>query len=242
MKLVVDIGNTNLKWTLASDSAWNVGESVAIEPDLGRLLDRIWGGMAPPQHVLVSNVSGAQVGEALQAWTVSTWGLQPDYFSSTDRFRNIRNGYRDPSQLGCDRWAAIIGARALSEGDLCVVDCGTAVTIDALNHEDRFIGGIIFPGADLVRDSLLTGTSDIAEKGADFRKVLGRTTAECVSGGSCFGVAGAVDRILSEMSEVLEEPTIFITGGGAHFLLPFLHHSPRYEPDLVLIGLAKTLE
>lgn len=242
MNLVVDIGNTNLKWTLQSQGSLQRGQSVPMEFDIDGLLDRIWGGMDFTGRILVSNVSGERTKESLTGWCLRRWGTTPEFFYSALRFQDIRNEYRDPRQLGCDRWAAIIGARALATGALCVIDCGTAVTIDALTGDDRFIGGIIFPGAALVRDSLLTGTSDISEKRADFRSVLGRTTAECVSGGSHFGVAGAVDRILSEMESVLGEPTLFITGGGARFLLPFLHHSPQLEPDLVLIGLAQTLE
>jgi len=242
MNLVVDIGNTNLKWTCVSDGPWRKAESVPIEGDISDLLSGIWGGMNPPDSALVSNVSGKRTEEVLRSWVGANWGIDPVFFRSEKQCRGIRNEYRNPGQLGCDRWAAIIGARSLSDGDLCVVDCGTAVTIDALTHDHRFIGGIIFPGAALIRDSLMAGTSDISEQGTDFSGVLGRTTAECVSGGSYFGVAGAVDRILGEMASVLDDPALFITGGGARFLLPFLHVSPRFEPDLVLIGLARTLD
>lgn len=241
MNLVVDIGNSFLKWTLVENGPWRKGCPVPLQEDINAMLNRIWGNIDPPKNVLVSNVSGRRVMTALGAWTAANWGMEPLLFQSAERFQNIRNGYRVPEQLGCDRWAAIIGARSLAEGDLCVVDCGTAVTIDALTRDDRFIGGVIFPGIALVRNSLLSGTSEIAEKQARYKGVLGRTTAECVSGGSYFGVAGAVDRILSEMASALDEPTPLITGGGARFLLPFLHHSPRMEPDLVLIGLAQTL-
>jgi type III pantothenate kinase len=242
MNLVVDIGNSNLKWTRVGDGPWQAGESVTVSGDIDQLLNRIWGDIDSPQNILISNVSGKPMEGALRHWIGTHWGTEVDFFRSAERYRNIRNGYRDPTQLGCDRWAAIIGGRSLSAGDLCVVDCGTAVTIDALTRNDRFIGGIIFPGASLVRNSLLQGTSDITEKRADFGEVLGLTTAECVSGGSNFGVAGAVDRILSEMEALLDDPTVFITGGGAGFLLPFLHHTPQFEPDLVLMGLAQTME
>ena len=242
MNLLVDIGNSNLKWTCMSDGPWRKAESVPVADNVPGLLGSIWGEVTPTRRMLVSNVSGKRMEDAVRSWSSTNWGIDPVFFRSEERFRDIHNEYRDPCQLGCDRWAAIIGARSLSAGHLCVVDCGTAVTIDALTGDGRFIGGIIFPGAALVRESLLAGTSDISEQGADFSEVLGQTTAECVSGGSNFGVAGAVDSILDEMASVLDKPALFITGGGARFLLPFLHHSPRFEPDLVLIGLAQTLE
>lgn len=242
MNLVVDIGNSNLKWTIVDAGPWRAGDSVPLQDDVAALLDRVWGAMDPPRRFVVSNVSGKHVESEVRKWSLAKWGIEPRFFRSTAQFSTLRNEYRNPAQLGCDRWAAIIGARSLTVGDLCVVDCGTAVTIDALTGDDRFIGGIIFPGPALVRDSLLSGTMDISEQRADFTEVTGQTTAECVSGGSHFGVAGAVDRILSEMESVLDSPALFITGGGARFLLTFLHHSMQPEPDLVLIGLAQTLD
>ena len=154
----------------------------------------------------------------------------------------MENEYDQPEQLGCDRWAALIGARSMTtSGALCVVDCGTAVTIDGLTQEDRFIGGVILPGIDLMQESLLTNTSDILESRAEFKQVIGKTTAECVSGGSFIGTAGAIERVLREMASIVGEPKMYITGGDAPQLLPLISYSLQYEPDLVLIGLAHTL-
>lgn len=241
MKLVVDIGNSRLKWNPVDKGPWQAGQSVSLQDDLGALLDEIWRDAPLPETILVSNVSGAGVADQVRNWTMSNWGLEPKFFRSAARFSTITNEYRNPQQLGCDRWAAIIGARSLAAGDLCIVDCGTAVTIDVLTREDRFIGGIIFPGVDLMRDSLLSGTANIREHRASLKQVLGRTTAECVTAGSLFGAAGGIDRILIEMTTMLDEPRLYITGGGAGILIPLLDHSLQHDPDLVLIGLAHTL-
>lgn len=241
MNLVVDIGNSRLKWNHVDKGPWQAGQSVSLQEDLGALLDEIWRDAPLPETILVSNVSGARVAQRVHNWTMSNWGLEPRFFRSAARFKTITNEYRNPEQLGCDRWAAIIGARSLAAGDLCIVDCGTAVTIDVLTREDRFVGGIIFPGVDLMRDSLLSGTADIKEHRANLKQVLGRTTAECVTAGSLFGAAGGIDRILIEMTTMLDEPRLYITGGGARILIPLLDHSLEHDPDLVLIGLAQTL-
>ena len=92
-----------------------------------------------------------------------------------------------------------------------------------------------------MRDSLLSGTADIREHRAGLKQVLGRTTAECVTAGSLFGAAGGIDRILIEMTTMLDAPRLYITGGGARILIPLLDHSLQHDPDLVLIGLAQTL-
>jgi len=241
MSLVVDIGNSRLKWSFVDNGPWQAGRSVSLQDDLGALLDQIWRDTPTPETVLVSNVSGFRVANSVRHWTISNWGVEPGFFQSGAYYKTLTNEYKNPAQLGCDRWAAVIGARSLVAGDVCIVDCGTAVTVDALTGSDRFLGGIIFPGVKLIRDSLLSGTSDITEHSAEPQKVPGRTTAEGVTLGSLFGVAGGVDRILHEMKGLLDEPQLYITGGSARFLLPLLNHTLKYEPDLVLIGLAKTL-
>lgn len=241
MNLVVDIGNSRIKWSPLGDGSWCPGRSAALEEGLARLLDRSWKDMDPPGRVLVANVAGKPVSECVAAWTREHWHVEAEFFKSTARFGDIVSEYAHPPQLGCDRWAAIIGARALADGALCVVDCGTATTIDALTADHRFIGGVIFPGVELIQRSLLTGTAEIKERRDGFKEVFGTSTAECVSGGSFIGAAGAIDRVLDEMSVVLDQPVLYITGGDARSVLPLLRHPCRHEPDLVLKGLARVL-
>lgn len=242
MKLVVDVGNSRIKWASFDDKLWAESQSVAMQGDIEFLLDYHWGALFPPKAILVSNVAGKETQRGLQAWMRKNWGVDPVFFRSTPIYKGITNEYARPEQLGCDRWAALIGARSLLvHGSLCVVDCGTAITVDALTTDDRFIGGIIFPGIDLIQQSLLEGTSDIIENRAEFKHILGTTTAEGVSGGSFVGVAGAIDRFLHEMCAILDNPKLFITGGDAPLLLPLLTRSLQYEPDLVLLGLAHAL-
>ncbi|MDJ0956082.1 MAG: type III pantothenate kinase [Arenicellales bacterium] len=243
MKLVVDVGNSRIKWARIDNNRLANSQSVAMQGDTGFILDYHWGNMSPPEAVLVSNVAGKEAEQNLQTWIQKNWGIDPAFFRSTATYQGISNEYARPEQLGCDRWAGLIGARSLLEhGSLCVVDCGTAITVDALTADDRFIGGIIFPGIDLIQQSLLEGTSDIVENRAEFKQVLGTTTAEGVSGGSFIGVAGAIDRALHEMYAILDNPKLYITGGDAPLLLPMLTKSLQHEPDLVLLGLAHTLK
>ena len=242
MKLVVDVGNSRVKWAGFDNNLLVNSQSVAMQGDIEFLLDYHWGSISRPEAVLVSNVAGKDTERGLQTWVQKNWGIDPTFFRSTPAYRGIVNEYARPEQLGCDRWAALIGARSLQEhGSLCVVDCGTAITVDALTTDDRFIGGIIFPGIDLIKNSLLEGTSDVTESRAEFKQAFGTTTAEGVSGGSFIGVAGAIDRVLHEMCAILDDPKLYITGGDAPLLLPLLTRSLEYEPDLVLLGLARTL-
>ena len=243
MKLVVDVGNSRLKWTQVDGNVWHRGSTVSLTDKIEDLLDAYWVNMDLPCSVLVSNVSGQQNAQSMASWVRTHWNMDTEFFQSTAYYQEMVNGYEQPEQLGCDRWAALIGARSLTaSGALCVVDCGTAVTVDAITEEDGFIGGAIFPGIDLIQESLLERTSDILENRAEFKQVFGTTTAQCVSGGSFIGIAGAIDRILDEMCSRVGEPTLYITGGDAPQLLPLVSYSLQYEPDLVLLGLAHTLD
>ena len=95
-----------------------------------------------------------------------TIGRPPEFASSTDTAAGVRNGYSNPAQLGVDRWLAVIGAFHRHRDACCVVDAGTALTIDGVDATGQHLGGFIVPGPRLMVESLLTGTSDLADRWA----------------------------------------------------------------------------
>jgi len=152
----------------------------------------------------------------------------------------VRNRYRQPEQLGVDRWVALIGARGLTSSAACVVDCGTAVTVDALSAEGEFLGGAVFPGLRLLRDSLVRGTAGIPANEGDATDCLARSTADGVAAGTLFGLAGAVERLIDEYRRTLGATMrVFLTGGDAPALAARLRAAHTPVPDLVLKGLAR---
>ena len=135
--------------------------------------------------------------------------------------------------------AALIGARSLSAEAACVVDCGTAVTADALSAHGEHLGGLILPGLVLMRHSLLAGTADVRPSGAADVALLARNTAGAVLAGTLYALVAAVDRIAADVSaEIDGKVELFLTGGDAALLLPLLGRRWRHEPELVLRGLA----
>ena len=241
MNLVVDIGNTRVKWSVVDDGPWRAGRAEFRQQHMVSLLDAFWGELPAPEKVVVSNVAGEVVEDEVRQWLLDKWNLTPLMFRASARYNTIVNKYTHPEQLGCDRWAAVIGGRSLADGNLCVIDCGTAVTIDVLRADDEYIGGAILPGLGLSRNSLLAGTSDIAEIDLEFSGHLGRTTGEAVAAGTFYSIVGGIDRILNEVKDSCGEPRIFVTGGDALNLLPSFHHAMEHQPDLVLMGLAQIL-
>lgn len=239
VSLVLDLGNSRIKWAFAENGLRDVSAR-AYGDDFGRTLDEIFATCPRPARALAVSVADPAYSEALARWLKARWGLVLERVVARDAQLGVTNGYLEPAQLGADRWAALIGARTRLTGNLCVVDCGTAVTVDALDVQGSFRGGVILPGLALMRSSLRQRAPGVREtEGAD-RSCLARRTADAVAAGTLFGVAGAIDRIIAEQTAALGgDLEVIITGGAAAQILPCLRHTAVHAPDLVLEGVAR---
>lgn len=239
MILLVDVGNTRIKWVLW-DGVQYVDQGHLLHKDSNRatLGAQLWAHLERPHRAIIANVVGAEMGVALDHWLRKTWSLQADFVRSQAAGFGVKNAYSAPSQLGVDRWVAMIGAKDLLQQPCCIIDCGTAITIDALSEQGSHLGGVIFPGIRLMRQSLYRDTSQIPEEQSDGVVLLGSSTRECVSGGTVYAVAAAIDGITRRMEETLGQGSQrLLTGGDAETLLPYLQGSYRLEPDLIFHGL-----
>jgi type III pantothenate kinase len=249
VQLLVDLGNSRLKWAWSGPGeAWSTGEVLHRGRALPALLDEIWGeaGLVP-DRVVVASVAPSVRRTALGDWVFARWGRVPTVIRAEAECLGVVNRYLDPASLGADRWAALIAVRGLTRANACVVDCGTAVTVDALSAEGEFLGGVILPGLDLMRESLLAGTA-LVRSTAGEPTCLGRATGEAVAGGTLYGLAGAIERVLAEQARALGggggAPVVFLTGGDAGQLHPLLRpavgaQNLTFVPDLVLRGLER---
>src|SRR5690349_4424834 len=126
MTLLIDLGNTRLKWAQHGAGAWQPGALMHRERALPQLLDDAWRDLAPPARVVMTSVASADTQAALDRWLQNRWHLSAQRLTAQREQLGIKNTYRDPSALGADRWAALLGARAACSGDCIVVGCGTA--------------------------------------------------------------------------------------------------------------------
>jgi len=151
----------------------------------------------------------------------------------------VTNGYARPEQLGCDRWAALIAARAAAAGPLLVVNAGTALTADALSAEGVFLGGVIVPGLDLMRSALAARLPGLDLAGGR-RERFPLSTADGVATGTVQALAGAVERMAAELarhSVPRAAPRCVLSGGNAAWLAPELNLEVLIVDNLVLEGL-----
>ncbi len=234
MILALDAGNTRIKWGL-----W-AGGFVAQGSIPTAYADRLFDALhmhARPRRAIASNVAGDPVRRQIEQ-SLQPWGGTVQWVESSAERCGVRNGYAVPGQLGTDRWAGLIGAHARAHGDVLVVNCGTAVTVDALTADGAFLGGLILPGIDLMGQSLARGTAGLPLEEGAF-EVFPRSTANAIHSGALQAVCGAIERMRTAFVAQREQVGVIMSGGAAHRIAPLLAPAPVLAPSLVLEGLVE---
>jgi type III pantothenate kinase len=237
--LLIDMGNSYLKWTLASD-AGDVSKVNSIP--LGSVSEYSWDSCERPARILVSCVSSPNHKQALIASIKNKWQRVPQFLSSPAQGVGVSNAYSEPSRLGSDRWAAMVAAYHIAQMAVLVVDAGTALTVDAIDAKGTHLGGLISPGLQLSRSILDTGTQiniDYAQMDTSNR-FFGTSTEAGIIAGTTYAADGLIERAFNELSAITDsgETRCILTGGDAVQLEKTLQCPCALEPALVLKGLA----
>jgi type III pantothenate kinase len=239
--LLVDIGNSRLKWALASlASGPGPVESCEHDNTLPDAIGEKWAAIDRPQQLLVSSVAGGGIVDQLGELAWNLWGIEMQLPVSEKEYAGLVNCYAHPERLGIDRWLAMIGARESITGPVCVVDAGTALTIDVVDASGRHRGGLILPGIDLMTGSLQSGTAipDYSEPLAG--AMLGCSTVNAIQLGSLQALGSLVDRVANGSS--IEGLRLLLTGGDAARVASVIEYPVEHIPDLVFRGLMTFIE
>jgi type III pantothenate kinase len=245
MILLVDAGNTRIKWAGLEGGALQSGATV-LRRDGAEDVDSLatlWAVLPVPQRLLIASVAGAEFGVRVGAWSKKFWGIEPEFVTAQAQSFGVANAYTEPQRLGVDRWLALIAARRVVTGPVCVVDCGTALTVDVMAEDGAHLGGLIIPGLGLMRRALLEKTAGIeaAIGGIPHEEVslLAKDTRSGVMGGTLYATIAVIDRIVQDVTEAIgADLGCVLTGGDADTVRPLLPAGFHYEPELVLKGLA----
>lgn len=241
MTLLLDIGNTRLKWAWHEQGGVRSADACAYKgTSLDDLLEQLFGS-ASMGAVIVSNVRGKAVEKLISDWFLSQKQLIVRFVYSSAAFRGLKNAYSIPEQLGVDRWLAIIAATQKYSGAVCVLDCGTAVTLDIARGDGQHMGGLILPGLNTMRTSLSANTSGAQWRAEDSEEkgCLGLDTQACIALGTVAAIAGTVERTARKFEQVYEQALkVILTGGDATVIADKLQMECVVEPHLVLEGLA----
>jgi type III pantothenate kinase len=253
--LLLDAGNTRLKWALLDKGQMGgFGSCRHGGEDLARSLASHWAPLPTIDRVLLASVAGALFDTALQHVLKELWGLQAERLVSPAVGSGIVNAYAEPQRLGIDRWLALVAARRLAAGPVCVVDCGTTVTIDRLDAEGCHQGGLILPGLAMVMQALSAGTDSLS--GGSYlddprfdghwaeQAVAGlmQDTASAVTAGILTTLVATIDRVINDTNRDAGLAECVMTGGDGRRLQPLLAMPCHLRPHLVLEGMAVLAE
>jgi type III pantothenate kinase len=232
--LAIDAGNTRIKWGLHDGQRWITTGAVGKQETL-RLGDT-WKQMPTPSEIVISNVAGEVIRAELSV-LIAHWGVSPLWVAAKAFQCGVTNGYEQPSQLGCDRWAALIGAHHLHGSAAIVIVAGTAVTIDALTANGKFLGGFILPGPGMMVDALTAKTAGIRVERGEFQ-IFPTNTRNAVWSAAIQATSGAFDRLYNALVVAGEtSPATLLSGGAAEIIEPYLRGPVARVENLVLEGL-----
>lgn len=243
--LLFDVGNTFIKWGLLDELKLVDLGCIRNEDFLAKECNALIK-LIPPDagRVIACCVASNNIDAKLTTLISNNYDCLIEYVQSESMAYGIRSGYQDASQLGVDRWVAMIAAKTQFSGDITVIDLGTAVTIDTIDEFGDHIGGQILPGLQLMLSSLDKKTdritlplisNDLTNMKINF---WGDNTNDAIVFGACNAICGAIERAIICLQENGHSPTVILTGGDALVFKNLMNEGYRHRPNLVLEGLA----
>lgn len=237
MKLLIDAGNTRIKWALVSDGGdWQ--RSGVLPVGQASELPGLLAGLDDKMQIWVSNVAGEGVANLVRN-ICDGKSARTHFVVAREKQCGVRNGYSNAAQLGSDRWAALIAAWHLTQGQCMVVNCGTAITIDTLSGQGEFIGGLIMPGIELMQHSLAGATDQL--KYVQLKPGQGKyvrfplNTADALFSGAVQAGCGAIQRQHALLDD--DNAPVILSGGAAGILKENISLPLRVVDNLVMQGL-----
>lgn len=228
MKLLIDAGNTRLKWRLVEQGQCrSAGVLSHNEIDT-----RAWRALPAPDAVFGCCVADESVRSAVETVCLELWRIMPGWLRVTAEAGGLSNAY-DIATLGPDRWASAVAAYQLAGGAALAVNAGTAITVDAIDARGRYLGGTILPGLFLLRQALARNTARLPLAEGHVAS-FPTTTVDAIQTGAVDAACGAIERLYGRLGQ---EANIYLSGGDAERLLSHLLLPARWVDNLVLDGL-----
>jgi type III pantothenate kinase len=246
MAVLLDVGNTRLKWASLERGELAGRGSAVHRGSLDAAIAAFEAALPAKPRIIASNVAGEAVAQRLASLVAARPGASLELVATSAERFGVRCAYADPSRLGVDRWVSVLAAHHAQRprAAACVLNAGTAVTFDAVDAGGAHLGGLILPGASLLAAALDRHTSNIGRTApvtavARGLELLGRNTDAAVGHGAWLAIAAALDRAVTTVASALgATPVVYLTGGDAAALEGWLETRVELRADLVLEGLA----
>ena len=242
--LAIDIGNTRLKWSqyeAPTPGARLLAHGAEFLENIDKLSDGPWASLPAPARMLGCVVAGDALKRRAEE-QMELWDFSPQWVVPSAEEAGLRNGYDFPPRLGADRWVAMVGARhrvLRRDGPrpMVVVMVGTAVTVEAVDVDGTFMGGLILPGHGIMLRALESGTAGLHVPTGDVRDFPTNTSDALTSGGT-YAIAGAVERMVQHVQRHCgAEPACIMTGGAGWKMEPHMTRSFELVDNLIFDGL-----
>jgi len=251
--LLIDAGNTRIKWAV-----YRAQEKVLESTQAHDYQNSTWTQQLKQQlivdacaRIILCSVAGAGITQAITKLSVETSTPLQTLANGLIALGLSQTNYQNPQQLGVDRCLLMIGARAtVAQGRLCVVSCGTALTLDVLDQHGRHLGGIISASPRSIRQKMVQDAAginvdiDLPSNLIKIDSVFTQSTEQALYNGSALSAIGLVQQVWQQLQGQDEATTpqsawrLLYSGGGMPELLPYLPTEGVYYPDLIMTGLA----
>lgn len=248
MKLLIDLGNSRLKWALWDGARLQRGASLPHAPTQNATADgaraevdfsALWKDVPAVGAIWIASVAANALEQRLVQSLAEHFAVSARLARSPAAACGVRNAYSAPARLGVDRFLGLVAAHRDVAGPAVVAGCGTALTLDAIGADGVHLGGVIAPAPPLMRQALLERTARLGELGAAPIAEFADTTAGAVESGTWLAAVALVERFARRAQAAFGlTPALLLTGGGGRRLSPLLELEHRFDADLVLRGLA----
>lgn len=240
MKLLIDIGNSRIKWATLDDNG--LSESQFIErktTGLKTQFNKIWKPIKAIEAIWVSNVAGDKIASQLTEWAEKTWQITPNFVQAEQKRFGVSNAYDKPETLGVDRWLGLVAVRQHLQKACCIIDCGTAITVDIVTANGQHQGGFILPGLDLMRSTLAAGTDALTENTDEVAfNLLATNTYSAIQAGTLYSISATLENLIRDLQQNFDHDIRFvISGGDAEAIQALLPDEIEIDTNIVIKGL-----
>ena len=237
MNILIDIGNSRIKW--ATEQAGVINSYPALDYrhiDLVEELLPVWQQLSEPKTLIIASVGTHIVKQTIIDLALNLWPninlINP---SSSQTAFGVNNAYLHPEKLGIDRWLTLLAAHQHYPGYSCIVDCGTAITLDVLTSQGYHLGGLICPGLNLMKHTLLKNTAGLSFSSHNANASLASHTTGAIANGILFAAIGMIEAVYQRLDTPAQ---LILTGGDAEIVSEYLQISTIIDSDLVFKGLS----
>lgn len=240
MKLLLDAGNTRIKWAALDEGRLADTGELRGDAPFGELAAAV----GEPEAIWLASVRDDAFNAGLTDSVAAAWPGVPLHAAATRaREHGVTCAYEDPGQMGVDRWLALLAARQITAEPVCVVDAGSAVTLDAMDELGRHLGGLIMPGMAMARQMIHDRTARVRVAESFRHSWWADNTSDALNNGAYWAIVSLVQRFLRETDRRLgTECHLLLTGGDAAAIMEAIDGRAWHEPQLVLQGLALVAE